>query len=279
MAWSNASSASGWVIGGRTRVFAILGDPVAHSLSPAMHNAAFRALGLDAVYVALRTDAADLPTLLSALARAGGGGNVTVPHKEIAAQSVTHPTARVTALGACNTFWGNGQQVHGDNTDVDGVLAALDRLEAPHSCWLIAGTGGGARAAVAAAVARKAKVAIRSRDAGRRQAFEAWAQRQGAGMVTHGQCEVLINATPLGLRSGDHLPLALDEAPHAVVAFDMVYGRGETAWVRQMRQEGLRASDGRVMLVAQGAAAFRHWFPDEDPPTEVMRAAVDEALR
>ena len=74
------------------------------------------------------------------------------------------------------------------------------------------------------------------------------------------------------------MPLALDEAPGAQVAFDMVYHRGETPWIRLMRQEGLRAADGRAMLVAQGAAAFRRWFPDEDPPTEVMRAAVHDAL-
>lgn len=267
------------MIGGKTRVFAILGDPVAHSLSPAMHNAAFRVLGLDAVYVALRADASDVPTLLQSIARAGGGGNVTVPHKEVAAAAVAHPSARVAALGACNTYWGHGREVHGENTDVDGVLTALAELDAPDTCWLIAGTGGGARAAVAAAVARKAKVAIRSRDVARRQAFEAWAASQGAEIGDHSGAAVLINSTPLGLRAGDHLPLALDDAPGAVVAFDMVYGRSETAWVRQMRQEGLRAADGRVMLVAQGAAAFRRWFPDEDAPTEVMRAAVNEALR
>ncbi|HWA57984.1 MAG TPA: shikimate dehydrogenase [Gemmatimonadales bacterium] len=267
------------MIGGKTRVFAILGDPVAHSLSPAMHNAAFRALGLDAVYVALRVSANDLPGLLTAVARAGGGGNVTVPHKEAASGAVTHPSRRVAALGACNTYWGSGEQVHGDNTDVDGVLAALDQLEAPATAWLIAGTGGGARAAVAAAVSRNAAVAVRSRDAGRRLEFEAWARGLGARVVPPSECEVLINSTPLGLKPGDHLPLALEAAPQAQAAFDMVYGRGETAWVREMRQEGLRTADGRVMLVAQGAAAFRRWFPDEDPPVEIMRAAVNEALR
>jgi shikimate dehydrogenase len=276
---SNGSTASGWVIGGKTRVFAILGDPVAHSLSPAMHNAAFRALGLDAVYVALRTRSNDVPCLVQALSGAGGGGNVTVPHKEVAAEAVTRPTPLVTALRACNTFWGTDADVHGDNTDVEGVLVALAGLEAPATGWLIAGTGGGSRAAVAAAVQRGARVAVRSRDPGRRQAFEGWARGRGAALVPAADCEVLINATPLGLRSGDHLPLALEEAPHAQVAFDMVYGRSETAWVRLMRQEGLRTADGRAMLVAQGAAAFRRWFPDEHPPTEVMRAAVDEALR
>ena len=279
MASSNGSSASVWVIGGKTRVFAVLGDPVAHSLSPAMHNAAFHALGLDAVYVALRAQAADIPTLVRALARAGGGGNVTLPHKEVAAQAVTRPTARVSLLGACNTFWGDDGEIAGDNTDVDGVLVALRGLEAPATGWLIAGTGGGGRAAVAAGVACGARIAIRSRDPGRRKAVEAWATAQKAQLIPSVECEVLINATPLGLKPGDHLPLALEEAPRAQVAFDMVYGRGETAWVRQMRQEGLRAADGRAMLVAQGAAAFRRWFPDEDPPAEVMRAAVNDALR
>jgi shikimate dehydrogenase len=267
------------VIGGRTRVFAILGDPVAHSLSPAMQNAAFRALGLDAAYVPLRAVPTDVPDLIRALARSGGGGNVTVPHKEIAATSVDRPSGRVSALGACNTFWGEEGHTFGDNTDVDGVLEALDRLEAPTTSWLIAGTGGGARAAVAAAAARGARVAIRSRDAGRRRRCEEWARSQGVELVAALECQVLINSTPLGLNAGDHLPLALDEAPHALVALDMVYHRGETAWTRLMRQEGLRVADGRGMLVAQGAAAFRRWFPDEDPPVEVMRAAVNDALR
>lgn len=267
------------MIGGKTRVFALLGDPVAHSLSPAMHNAAFRALGLDAVYVALRAQPADVPHLIGALARAGGGGNVTVPYKEIAAEAVTQPTQRATALKACNTFWGAAGEIQGDNTDVEGVLASMTQLEAPASGWLIAGTGGGSRAAVAAAVAHGARVAIRSRDPARRKAFESWARSQGAEVIPPGECEVLVNATPLGLKPGDHLPLALEEAPRAQVAFDMVYGRGETAWIRQMRLEGLRAADGRCMLVAQGAASFRRWFPDEDPPAEVMRAAVNDALR
>ncbi|HWA15167.1 MAG TPA: shikimate dehydrogenase [Gemmatimonadales bacterium] len=267
------------MIGGSTRVFAILGDPVRHSLSPAMHNAAFRALGLDAVYVALRTAPGQVGEVIRALAHAGGGGNVTVPHKETAARALTLPSARVKSLGACNTFWGSDGETHGDNTDVEGVLAALQQLEAPATAWLVAGTGGGARAVVAAAEARGARLAVTSRDAGRRQRFVEWMKGQGVEPAEARECEVLINTTPLGLHPGDHLPLAQEDAPHAQVAFDMVYGKGETAWVREMRQDGLNAADGRVMLVAQGAAAFRRWFPEEDPPLEVMRAAVNDALR
>lgn len=267
------------MIGGRTRVFALLGDPVGHSLSPAMHNAAFLALGLDAVFIALRTASSDLPHLIRALARSGGGGNVTVPHKELAATSVEQASARVKSLGACNTFWGEDGRSRGENTDVDGVVEALSRLEAPATAWLIAGTGGAARATVAAASLRGARVAIRSRDAARRKEFEEWTAAQGVAAAPPSECEVLINTTPLGLNAGDHLPLALDDAPRARVALDMVYLRGETTWIRQMRQEGLRSADGRVMLVSQGAAALRFWFPDEDPPVEVMTAAVNDALR
>jgi len=267
------------VTGGSTRVFAILGDPLKHTLSPAMHNAAFRALGLDATYVPLRCNAADVPGLVTALAKAGGGGNVTIPHKETAAKAITRPSERVQRLGACNTFWGDDTAVVGDNTDVDGLKEALRLLEAPTNAWLVAGTGGAARAVVAAAREARAAVAVRSRDPSRRQAFEQWAKDQGVALARSAECEVMINATPLGLHPGDHLPLAVDDAPEAQIALDLIYAPGETAWVRLMRQGGLRAADGRAMLVAQGAQSFRRWFPDEEPPIEVMKAAVNDALR
>ena len=103
------------MIDGSTRVFAILGDPVAHSLSPAMQNAAFRVLGLKAVYVPIRCAPDDVPGLVRALSRAGGGGNVTVPHKETAARAVDRPQPLVNRLDACNTFWSENGASVGDN--------------------------------------------------------------------------------------------------------------------------------------------------------------------
>lgn len=94
-----------------------------------------------------------------------------------------------------------------------------------------------------------------------------------------GEARVLINATPLGLAAGDPPPFASDVAPAAEVALDMVYSPGETPWVRAMRTRGLRAADGRVMLLAQGAAALERWFPGTRAPLEVMGAALDAALR
>ena len=270
------------MIDGGTRVFALLGDPVAHSLSPAMQNAAFRALGLRAVYVALRCIPPDVAPLMLALARAGGGGNVTIPHKEAAALAVSRTVDDAGEVGACNVFWsedGEDGAVVGGNTDVEGVLRALEPLDPPTGGWLIVGTGGGARAVAVAAARRRAEVAVCSRSSERAGGFERWLADRGIPRVQAAECRVVINATPLGLRADDPLPLEPRSAPASAVALDMVYRTGETQWVRVMRASGRRAADGRGMLVAQGAGALQRWFPGISPPTEIMRAAVDAALR
>ena len=267
------------MITGSSRVLVILGDPVSHSLSPAMQNAAFRALGLGAVYVPLSCSPNDLRPLLRAVAHSGGGGNVTVPYKEDAARAVDVCLPMAETVEACNTFWSEDGQIVGDNTDVPGLLEGLHQLEIGGSPWFIAGTGGGARAAVVAAAQHVVGVAVGSRKPDRQGRFERWVGSKGVPVVPAIECGVLINATPLGLRSDDPLPVDPAAFPKADVAFDMVYARGETAWVRAMRPRVRRAADGRAMLVAQGAAAFERWFPSKRAPREVMRAAVDVALR
>ena len=92
-------------------------------------------------------------------------------------------------------------------------------------------------------------------------------------------CRVLVNATPRGLAAADPLPPGLEAAPDATVALDMVYAPGETRWVRALRAAGIRAADGRAMLVAQGSRALECWFPACAAPVEIMRAIVDAALR
>src|SRR5881409_952745 len=112
-----------------------------------MQNAAIGVLGLDAVYVALRTSAQELTTVLAALAAVGGAGNVTVPHKEAAERYVARKTDVCARVGACNTFWMEHGALVGDNTDVAGILAALRQLGADGAgSWLLLGTGGSARA-------------------------------------------------------------------------------------------------------------------------------------
>ena len=203
------------MISGGSRVFVILGNPVAHSLSPLMQNAAFRALGLPAVYVPLSCSAEDVPALIRSVARAGGGGNVTVPYKELAARSVDICRTLAETVEACNTFWSEDGRIVGDNTDVPGLLDALHQLGMSNAPWFIAGSGGGARAAVLAAGEHGVSVAVRSRDAGRQKEFESWIASRGVPLVEPTECGVLINATPLGLQAGDPLPIQADNFSRA----------------------------------------------------------------
>ena len=271
-------------ISANTRLLTVIGDPVAHSLSPAMHNAACRALGLDAVYIALQVPPASLTAVLAMQAAIGGAGNVTVPHKEAVERSVARKTDVCARVGACNTFWTEDGGLVGDNTDVFGVAAALDQIGAAQhgERWLVVGTGGSARATAVTAADRGAKLFVRSRDASRATAFAQWATGMGvATTVANGPIEVdvAINATPLGLAGHDPLPIDVNHIPGVQRALDLVYAPGETRWVHALRERGIEARDGREMLVQQGAAAFERFFPGSDAPTEVMRAAVQRALR
>jgi shikimate dehydrogenase len=268
------------MVNGKTRPFVLLGSPVEHSFSPAMQTAAFRALGINAAYVPLRCESADVPDLIRIVTYAGGGGNITLPYKQVGAAAVQEPSRLVRSTSACNTFWADDTGiVHGENTDVAGVLAALELLQAPSTTWLVLGTGGSARAVVAAARERKAAIAVRSRRAEREAEFIAWAGSLGVSPAEPAQCEVVINATPLGLSPADPLPIPPGQVKDARVALDLVYGVDGTRWSKSMAASGAVASDGREVLVAQGAAAFRCWFPQYDPPVEVMRAVVNARLR
>lgn len=270
-------------ISGNTRLLAVIGDPVAHSLSPAMHNAAIRAIGLPAVYVALRCPAAAFPTLLQTCTAIGAAGNITVPHKEAAERCITRKTELCARVGACNTFWVEDGELVGDNTDVGAVLAALTRLgvkDAAH--WLLIGTGGSARAVAVAAAQAHAELSVMSRNGSRAEQFSAWAQSQGTRAQPAAKkpaADVVINATPLGLASSDIFPLEVNRMPPKAAALDLVYAPGQTRWVRELRAAGMRACDGREMLLQQGVTAFTRFFPTVQPPTEVMRAALERALR
>jgi shikimate dehydrogenase len=265
-----------------TRVLAVIGDPVTHSLSPVMQNAAIHALGLDAVYVALDTPAAALPTVLGALAAAGGAGNITVPHKAAAARAVARKTEVCERVGACNTFWSEHGALVGDNTDVAGIHAALNQLGLDGAgTWLVVGTGGAARAVAVAAADAQAQLHVLSRDASRARDFVLWARGLGArAEAARGalEPEIVINATPLGLKETDPFPLDPRRAKRLRAALDLTYARGATRWVRALQAAGVRAQDGREVLVRQGAAAFAQFFPGQVAPVEVMRAAVARVL-
>jgi shikimate dehydrogenase len=259
-----------------TRPFAVLGDPVSHSLSPRMHNAGFRAAGVDAVYLAIACTESDLPGIVRSLVASGGGGNVTIPHKGAAA-AMGGGDDRVMKLGAANLFHASEGKPRLANTDVDGLLAVLDALGVPPgSSWLVAGTGGTARAVVGAATERGARIAVRSRDRDRGREFAAWAATLGVEAAQAEACQVAINCTPMGLGADDPAPLDLDTMPVVAWVVDCTYrDRDPSALVRDAEQLGLAHADGRELLLAQGVAGWPYWLPGVQPPVEVMRAALE----
>jgi shikimate dehydrogenase len=271
--------------GADTRIFALLGDPVAHSLSPSFQNAAFEELGLDALYVALRCGRGELRGLLRGLALAGGGGNVTLPHKRAAALALDRRTPAVEATGACNTFWSEAGQVWGDNTDVEGVAGAVRSLlgrSVAGARVLLIGAGGAARAAAVALVRHSVgELVVLNRTPARARALVralAGAPVRAVGSLAAAgpaAFDLAINATSLGLAPGDPLPYDPGLGPEVDAGLDLVYARGgETPWVRALRGRGIPACDGSEMLLLQGAAAFRRWTGAEAP-----LAAMREALR
>lgn len=269
-------------IGSSTRLLAVLGDPIAHSLSPTMHNAALTALGVDGVYVALRVTAAAFADTFDALARVGVAGNVTIPHKEAAERCVARKTELCAQAGACNTFWMEQGVLVGDNTDVGAIAAELGELGFPEGRWLVLGTGGSARAVALAASQVRVDLLVHSRDPAKAREFVRWARGLGVrARVAEPPltADVVINATPLGLTPRDPLPIDPAVVHDARGALDLVYGAGETPWVRSLRHAGVVARDGRGVLVRQGALAWERFFPDHPAPVEIMRAAVDRALR
>ena len=266
----------------RTRTFALLGNPVAHSLSPTFQSAAFTAAGCDGVYVALRCDPSDVRHLMRGLSHAGGGGNVTIPHKETAASAVDVQSEAVIATGACNTFWLENGRVHGDNTDVIGVRAALRfvRVDAEGGRALVLGAGGAASAVLCALVgAGIRRIDLRNRSFDRADKLRRRVDPAGEIVrllsedddISERRYDVVINATSLGRADSDALPLDLTTTQPPGAVIDVVYRVGGTAFVNAAASLGIPAVDGREMLLAQGAAAFELWWK-KPAPLDVMRA-------
>ena len=290
--------------------FALLGDPVRHSISPAMHRAAFEVLALDAEYVARRTAPGEVGRVMRSADLAGG--NVTLPHKLRAARALARASAAARATGACNCWWRRADgELAGDNTDVGGLQGALARLGfRPRGARvLLLGAGGAARAAVHALLEGGASsVEVLNRTPARTRALRdrvlahavSADHAADARHSTHANraadtvrvvavpdagavYDLVLNSTSLGLAAGDPLPLELERSADRVrfrAAFDMVYAAGETAWIRHARALGIRAAGGLDMLVGQAALSLERWFPGRTAPFDAMReAAVAELAR
>jgi len=278
------------------RRLGVLGWPVAHSRSPAMHNAALAFLGMDDwSYQRLPVPPALFLQTTRALAQSGfRGANVTIPHKEAALALADSASASAEEIGAANTLtFGEDGSVAAENTDAPGLLAALGLSPRGMSAQIL-GAGGSARAAAFAlreAGAREVKVWNRTPARADALARELRAQPVAAPLAA----DLLLNCTSVGLvrpapgsKSGvepsatdaaelNQLALTFDLVGEYSYVIDLVYGSGPTALLAAARRAGARALDGLEVLVAQGALSFEAWT-GRSAPLEVMRRAARDQL-
>ena len=271
------------MIGATTRLFAVLGSPVDHSLSPRIQNPAFQAEGVDGVYVALGCGPEELAGLIRGIACAGGGGNVTLPYKEAAARIVDEPSDLVRLTGACNTFWLANGRVHGDNTDVAGFQGAVRSVlgrSAGGLKVLLLGAGGAARGALVGLLdddVGHVSLWNRTLERAERLASEMGGSRtvviDSAERFSDEAFDLIVNATSVGLLRDAPMPFDLSKVQRPQAVLDLVYRPEETALVREARARGIRTADGGEMLVRQGAEAFARWW-NRAAPLEVMLEAL-----
>ena len=272
----------------KTRLLTLLGDPILHSKSPEIQNRAFEAAGVDGVYVALQCKEEDLEGFMVSIARSGGGGNITLPHKEKAAAIVEIASEAVVQTGACNTFWGDERgRIHGDNTDVDGFRSALSFFigSVPSGIRvLLLGGGGAARASLLGLIDEGADEIVifnrtpeRARSMSRRIGGERTRVIPVLEEIEGEDFDLVINATRLGLEKNDASPVDLERLGCVGAAMDLVYGRHITPFVRAAEAMDIRATDGAEMLVRQGAASFERWW-GIPAPVKAMRAAMEKSL-
>jgi shikimate dehydrogenase len=304
------------LISGTTALAGVLGDPVRHSLSPAMHNAALAEMGLDWIYLALPVSASGLAAALRGLEALDCRGlNVTLPHKQAAAALATELTPLAQRLGAVNTLMrrpGGGEEDGGwlgTNTDVEGFLAPLREARSERD-WqggraLVLGCGGSSRAVLAGlAELGLEQIGVAGRRAAALEDFVAdchpWTPGL-AGLAWEGEgdasgslgealagCDLVVNTTPVGMAgaaSGDSdsgaCPLTegdLDRLPAGATVYDLIYTPRPTPLLQRAAARGCAVLDGLEMLVQQGAASLRLWSGHTDVPVEAMRQAALQEL-
>lgn len=260
---------------GKTRVYGIIADPVAHSKSPLMHNRAFQARRMDAVYVPFRVPSAQLGDFMKlADTLPVCGFSVTIPHKQKIIRHLDTVDSLAKRIGAVNTVWRKAGKWRGANTDVQGVLKPLARhLRFAHSSILIAGYGGAARAAAIALADEGATIAITGRDlaAAHRLARVIKAEVLPLRDAERASFDALIHATPVGMFP--NVKQSLFEKLPASLVLDMVYNPRETLLLKRAAEQGCTVIPGLEMLLEQALCQFEIWT-GETAPRSAMRNAL-----
>jgi len=266
------------------QVYGLVGNPVGHSLSPPMHEAAYEARGVDARYVTFEPDPEDLPAALSGAEALGIAGlNVTVPFKTRVAESVTTDDL-ATRIGAVNTVDFGGAEPTGHNTDAEGARRALVErgdVDLDGATAVLVGAGGAGRAIGVGLADAGATVRVANRTVARAEdlaAILSGANASGLDVLPDllDDGDVLVNATTVGMEA-DVSPVPADALHDDLTVLDAVYAPVETRLLSDAAAAGARTVDGAWMLLYQGAAAFERWT-GRDAPVAVMNAALRERL-
>jgi 3-dehydroquinate dehydratase/shikimate dehydrogenase len=263
----------------RTRVYGVIGNPIGHSLSPLLHNTAFRARKIDAVFVPFLVE--NLGEFLGSLKRLGVSGlSVTIPHKEKIIGFLDGCDPLAEKIGAVNTVVvGGGRRLYGYNTDYVGVLRSLEqRMTLAGSRILLFGAGGAARAAAFALAQAGSIVCVCAR---RPERARALAKAIGGRAVlrenlSQESFDAIVNCTPIGMHPTGGSPLASSELNCRIV-MDMVYRPRETELLRLARRKRLQIISGLEMFLAQGFAQHEIWT-GKRAPENAMRRVVEQAL-
>ncbi len=269
-------------VSGATRVAGVIGDPVTHSLSPILHNAAFAALGLDWVSVPFPVAAGKGAQALEAMRTLGFAGlSVTTPHKDAVAQAADEVSDAVEALGAANCLVRLADaRIRAENTDGDGFLGGLTAdsdVTVQGRTVVVLGAGGAARAiARACAQAGASQVLVVNRTAQRAEVCAGLAGSVGAVAepADISDADIVVNATTVGMGADRGLPCDPALLHRGQIVVDIVYNPLETPWLAAARAQGIEAFNGLAMLVHQAAVAITHWTGRPAPV-----AAMTSALR
>ncbi len=284
------------LLSGTTKLLGVIGHPIAHSLSPLMHNAALTHLGLDYVYLPLPVKPEELEVAIAGLAAIGMRGfNVTIPHKQAVMPLMSEISAIAQAVGAVNTVSWTEHGWVGTNTDVAGFLAPLPPLSQRWSqkSAVILGNGGSARAVVAGCTQLGfEQVQVVGRDVEKlREFLYCWNLAAiPANLSVHlwddlpmllPQADLLVNATPLGMHPQvERSPLGpseLELLKPGAIAYDLIYTPNPTRFLQLAQANGAVPINGLEMLIHQGAAALEGWI-QQPAPIDVMRQALLERL-
>ena len=265
----------------KTELFGVVGNPIGHSLSPTMHNAAFSARGKNAVYVAF--DTGDIDGCIRGIRALGiRGVSVTIPHKSAVIPLLDEVDGLARRIGAVNTVVNDQGRLVGYNTDAKGALKALkEKIELPGKTCLIIGAGGAARAIGFILRDHGAHLSVSNRSAGR---GENLALSLGCPFVplkeAKGiQADLLIQTTPVGMYPHeDQCIIPHDVLKQGMVVMDIIYNPPETRLLKMAKARGCLAIDGLGMFIHQGAEQFRIWTGLE-APLSAMNRAVEKALR